>query len=90
MDALRTNLQRFVFALWAHRLLAMPAAVVAVALTSFYVHLLHESVARGEAFRQEQLLGFRGGHAGAAHTQRSKHEDERTLDLRAREIASRR
>lgn len=36
------------------RLLWVPAIVVMVALLSFYVQLLHQSVARGEALRLEQ------------------------------------
>lgn len=38
----------------AHRPLMAFAAVVAVALLSFYVHLLHESMALGEQMRERQ------------------------------------
>ena len=38
----------------AHRSLLAFAAIVAVALLSFYVHLLHESMALGEQMRERQ------------------------------------
>ena len=38
----------------AHRPLLAFAAIVAVALLSFYVHLLHESMALGEQMRERQ------------------------------------
>lgn len=38
----------------AHRPLMAFAAIVAVSLLSFYVHLLHESMALGEQMRERQ------------------------------------
>ena len=38
----------------AHRPLLAFAAIVAVSLLSFYVHLLHESMALGEQMRERQ------------------------------------
>ena len=38
----------------AHRPLIAFAAIVAVSLLSFYVHLLHESMALGEQMRERQ------------------------------------
>ena len=38
----------------AHRPLMAFAAIVAFALLSFYVHLLHESMAMGEQMRERQ------------------------------------
>jgi hypothetical protein len=38
----------------AHRPLMAFAAIVAISLLSFYVHLLHESMALGEQMRERQ------------------------------------
>jgi hypothetical protein len=48
---------RWINALIRNRRLLMLASIVFVALLSFYVRLLHESIARGESLRLEQRLG---------------------------------
>ena len=49
----------------AHRPLLAFAAIVAVALLSFYVHLLHESIALGEQMRDRQRNTVHVGSAKA-------------------------
>lgn len=44
----------------AHRPLLVFAAIVAIALLSFYVHLLHESMALGEQMRERQRSATSG------------------------------
>jgi hypothetical protein len=46
----------------AHRLLMVFATIVAVALLSFYVHLLHESMALGDQMRERQRSAISPGH----------------------------
>jgi hypothetical protein len=49
----------------AHRPLLAFAAIVAVSLLSFYVHLLHESMALGEQMRERQRNTVSVGSAKA-------------------------
>ena len=50
----------------AHRPLLVFAAIVAISLLSFYVHLLHESMALGEQMRERQRSTASVGTAKAA------------------------
>ena len=47
-------------------MLLAAAAIVFVALLSLYVHLLHQSIAGGEALRREQRLGTAANKADSA------------------------
>ena len=47
-------------------MLLASAAIMFVALLSLYVHLLHQSVAGGEALRLEQRLGTAANKAESA------------------------
>jgi hypothetical protein len=51
------------------------ATVVFFALLSFYVHLLHESVASGESLRHEQRLGVGDSKSRAASLVRTSREN---------------
>ena len=54
MIPLRVHLPFHIDLSLTHRHLLWCAAIVAVALLSFYVQLLHESVARGDRLREGQ------------------------------------
>ena len=50
----------------AQRPLLLCAAVVAIALLSFYVHLLHESMALGDQMRERQRISASMGTVKAS------------------------
>ena len=50
----------------AQRPLLLCAAIVAISLLSFYVHLLHESMALGDQMRERQRISASMGTVNAA------------------------
>lgn len=57
MNTIRNSMHAWSHLAGAGRLLWIPALVMIAALLSFYVQLLHQSLARGEALREEQRTG---------------------------------